>query len=353
MLPNQMKAYYKLADTHADTRSIAPAIALNPLKIKTAYGLNTISSNGTGQTIAIIDAYAYPLTTIQSNLNRFCAQYNIPSTTVVSKIMTNGGRMPVADPNWGLEISLDVQWSHAIAPGATILMIQAYSSSFTDMMAAVDYAANEFGSQTSYDGRFKSVNNKGENIVYLASSGDSGGIVSWPSSSNNVVGVGGTTLNTDANGNRTSETGWNGSGGGISIVETMQSYQQNYGLTGTKRQIPDVSFVADPNTGVPVYDNGRWYQVGGTSLSSPCYAGIIAIANQIRKAAKKPNLTTNTVLTYVYGTKTSGKYATDFFDVISGTAGHNSAHIGYDNVTGLGTPKNTASSGIIYDLSRL
>jgi len=361
-----MKAYHKVADVQK-TRSPTPTANLTPSKVRAAYGLNAVSSNGAGQIIAIVDAYAYPITTIQANLNKFCAQFSIPSTTVVSKIMTSSsGRMPSVNSGWELEISLDVQWAHAIAPGATILMVQAYSASFTDMMVAVDYAvnngatvvsmswgANEFSSQTMYNQRFKSKNNKGENVVYLASSGDTGGVVCWPSCSNNVVAVGGTSLNVDVNGNRTSETGWNGSGGGISLFEGIQTCQRNYGLTGTKRQVPDVCFVADPNTGVPVYDSGEWFQVGGTSLSAPCYAGIIAIANQIRKNGRKINLTTNSVLTYVYGTKTSGKYSLDFFDVISGTAGRFGTKVGYDNVTGLGSPKNAVSSGIIYDLSRL
>ena len=376
-----MKPYHKLADSNVSNdlhnsltnvrihgeRDIKPMVLLLPLKIRTAYGINNISANGAGQTIAIIDAYAYPTETIQSNLNTFCAQFGIPTTTIVSKIMTNSaGNLPTANSDWGLEISLDIQWAHAIAPGATILMIQAYSASFTDMMAAVDYAinnnativsmswgSNEFRLQTIYDSRFKKLNNKGDNIVHLASSGDVGGIVSWPSSSNNIIAVGGTTLNVDINGNRTSETGWNGSGGGISLVESMQSFQRNYGITGNKRQVPDVSFVADPNTGVPVYDNGTWYQVGGTSLSAPCYAGIIAIANQIRSNSRKTLLTTNSVLTYMYGTKKSGKYTSDFFDVISGTAGRHTAKINYDNVTGLGSPKIAVSTGIIIDLAKL
>lgn len=364
-----MRSYLKIAEDHVSTdRAITPKALSLPTNVRIAYGLNTISSTGTGQIIAIVDAYAMTTSAVQNDLNSFCTRYSIPTTTIVSKIMTNSsGKQPTVNAGWGLEICLDVQYAHVLAPGATIMLVQAYSASFTDMMAAVTYAinngatvvsmswgSNEFAAQTTYGALFKPTNNLGKPVTYLASSGDVGGIMSWPCASMNVVGVGGTTLTMSATGQRLSETAWNGSGGGVSLVEPIQTYQKTYGLLGTKRQCPDVSFLGDPNTGVPVCYAGKYYQVGGTSLSCPCMAGVIAIANQLRMAASKKTLSTAAILTYLYGTKTNGKYATVFFDIIVGAAGTFTTKSGFDNITGLGSPKNTSVTvGMVAELVNL
>ncbi len=161
-------------------------------------------------------------------------------------------------------------------------------------------------------------------IAFFASSGDHAEEVIYPASSVNVVGVGGTTLNLALDGTVISETGWSGSGGGKSDYEPLPSYQSNYGLTTSKRTVPDVSYNADPSTGVSVYYNGFWYIVGGTSAGAPQWAAIHALG-----------LSASNV--YLYG-KAEVAYSSYFRDITSGSNGNYNAMPGYDNVTGLGSP---------------
>ena len=197
-------------------------------------------------------------------------------------------------------------------------------------------------------------------MTFVISSGDGGsyeynpgvigdGIsVNSAASSPNVLAVGGTTLAYDANGNPVSETGWGydstqtpgdfvGSGGGVSVLEPEPSYQTAVAGVLSGRGVPDVSFEADPNTGVQQYDTsaGGWFEDGGTSLSAPCWAAIIAIANQGRVLQGHTTLNgaTDPALPAIYGLPTS-----DFNDITSGTNGVYSCTSGYDLVTGRGTP---------------
>jgi subtilase family serine protease len=162
--------------------------------------------------------------------------------------------------------------------------------------------------------------------------------------------VGGTTLNTDSNGNYTSETAWNGSGGGQSAYEAEPSWQANYPLPNDSnhaRGVPDVAYDGDPNTGFAVYDTVKyfgqrgWFQVGGTSAGAPQWAALFAIANSLRVAAGKPTLSSSSGA--VYGVAGGSSYASNFHDITSGTNGNCgtlcTASSGYDYVTGLGSPK--------------
>ena len=205
----------------------------------------------------------------------------------------------------------------------------------------MSYGGTDSSSNTAEDSYFTTP--AGHNgVTFIASSGDSGASsgVSYPAASPNVVGVGGTTLTTGAGGAYVSESGWNDGGGGISTLYSQPSYQKGVVTQSTtNRTVPDVSFDADPNSGVPVYDsydNGAsrpWEQVGGTSLAAPMWAGVIAIADQGRALNKLNTLDgpTNT-LPMLYGLPSS-----DFHDVTSGNNGY-SAGPGYDLVTGRGTP---------------
>ena len=205
----------------------------------------------------------------------------------------------------------------------------------------MSWGGAEFSSQATYESHF---NHAGTS--FTASSGDNGAGASWPATSPSVVSVGGTTLSISSGG-VVSESGWSGSGGGFSAYFTHPAYQNNF-VSNTKRAFPDVSLVADPNTGVAVYDstayNGQkgWFQVGGTSASAPMWAGIIALANQARGAA----LTGSTAALYkLAGTNYSGYYN----DIKSGSNGGFSATLGYDEVTGLGTP---IAPNVIADLGK-
>ncbi len=306
---------------------------------------------GYGQTIAIVDAYDNP--NIQQDLTTFSNQFGLPDCTSTNgcfvKAIPQG--KPRGNQGWALEEALDVQWAHAMAPGAKIILVEAKSNSFSNLLGAVDYAVSiganqvsmswggsEFSSEANYDYHF----NK-NNVSFFASSGDSGSGTSWPAASPYVVAVGGTTLNVDSSGSVSSETAWSGSGGGISLYESEQSYQTNYGISSNnKRAIPDVSYNANPNTGVPVYDSygyqgsKGWFQVGGTSAGAPQWAALTAIVNNARSTPMSS--TSYGTETLLYGAATGTDYANDFRDIITGSNGGFSAGTGYDLVTGVGSP---------------
>ena len=240
-----------------------------PAQITAAYGLNAISfasssgakvtGDGAGQTIALVEEYSDP--NIQLALNVFDAKYGLPNTTLT--VINQAGSQ--FDAGWAAEESLDVEWAHAIAPGANIVVVEASpgnspTSGFTNLMTAVQTAsqragvkvvsmswdADDFSGESVYDTAFTTTG-----ITYIASSGDNG-VIGWPAVSPNVIGVGGTTLNLDSSGNYGSETGWVYSGGGLTSNENEPGYQYSVQSTG-QRSSPDVSFDADPNTGVAVY----------------------------------------------------------------------------------------------------
>lgn len=361
-----------------------------PDMLRTAYGTNTTTALGTGQTIAIVNAYGDLPANILSNMVTFNTEFGLPATSMTIHIMPGA----IIDPLWEAEIALDTQWVHAIAPSANILLVLATSSLMSDLFAAVTYAisngativsmsfgTSEYPGEILDDATFVPVNNLGQNVTYFAATGDLGGLVNYPSISPFVVGVGGTDLTMNLSGTRLAETGASLSGGGVSLYEPKPSFQNLYGLAGAFRQAPDVSCIGD-NPGVPVFYGGIWNQVTGTSLSCPVFAAMCGIVNELRGIISKQSLTVNSCLTYLYGTRANqnvrtgivtngnpivssavvslgsvvfpGQYNTDFFDIIVGTAGSFTCVPGYDNVTGLGTPNNlTYINGIIADLVAL
>src|SRR5438309_4230485 len=250
---------------------------LSPATIKSVYNYSTSSTAGAGQTIAIVDAYDDP--TAESDLATFSSQYNLPACTTANGCFkkvdqTGGSSYPRKDAGWALEISLDVQWARAIAPGAKILLVEASSNSFTNLLAGEDYAkthagyvsnswgGSEFSGESSYDSHFAQ-----SGVSFFVSSGDSGLPAQYPSASPNVISVGGTTLNFSGT-SFLSETGWSGSGGGCSVYETANGSQSSFGQYGQvgcngKRATPDVSLDADPASGVSVYDTTRYQGQAG------------------------------------------------------------------------------------------
>jgi subtilase family serine protease len=334
-----------------------------PAQIRKAYGFDQVSfggvaGDGTGQTIAIVTAYDDPK--IASDLAQFAQTFNLvpmngiggnPKLTVVTQ-----NRHMTTNAGWALETSLDVEWAHAIAPKANILLVEARSASLGDLLGAVDTArrtagvsvvsmswgAGEFSSETAYDSYFTTTSGHA-GVTFVAASGDDGAPGIWPATSPNVVSVGGTSLSLDALGNYLGETAWTGSGGGISLYEAKPSYQSLVTLSDTRRVTPDIAYNADPNTGVPVYDtvsySGQtgWFQVGGTSAGSPQIAATMAITNQGRALASKASLDGRTqTLPMLYAAP-----STDFHDIVSGTSTGSpnySAGAGFDLTTGLGSP---------------
>jgi len=347
----------------------------SPAEIRGAYGINDIKfssivGDGTGQTIAIVDAYDDPSFADSSaggfntsDLARFDQEFGLPNPPSFEKLNEYGSpsNLPSTDPagagnsqgNWEVEEALDVEWAHAIAPGASIILIECSSANGTDMYQGVITAADlpgvsvvsmswgsgEFSGEQFFDSDFTTPSGHA-GVTFVASTGDAGSPGDYPAYSPNVVAAGGTSLYLSANGSYISETGWSGSGGGTSAFETEPVYQDGVQNTG-RRTIPDVSFDADPNTGVSVYDsyNGTsaapWEQVGGTSLAAPSWAGLIAIANQGRVAAGEATLNgASQTLPALYSLASS-----DFNNITSGSNGAFKAAAGYNEVTGIGTPK--------------
>ena len=332
---------------------------LTPAKTRHAYGFDQITNQGAGQTIGIVDAFDDP--NIESDLAVFNSQFGLPACTTSNGCFQKvyaAGVKPNTNAGWALEISLDVEWAHAIAPQAKILLVEAASNSFANLLQAVDVAVQngasvvsmswgggEFSGEISSDTHF-AVNG----VTFTASSGDSGSGVEYPAASPGVVSVGGTTLKIDSSGNYVSETAWSGSGGGQSAFEAEPLYQANYPIPndpGGVRGVPDVAYDGDPNSGFAVYDSIRlqgqrgWFQVGGTSAGAPQWAAVFAIANSLRVAAGKATLSSTNNAVYTVGS--GAAYSSNFHDITSGTNGSCgalcTATTGYDYVTGLGSPQ--------------
>lgn len=318
----------------------------HPSQIKAAYG---ISGSGAGQTIAIVDAYGSP--TINEDLKKFCTKFGLPLAQGQLTVHNMGGPLVPYDADWAMETSLDVEWVHALAPRAAILLVVAQSNSNADLFAAVQYAAQnapvvsmswggpEFANEASSDSYFQH-----SGTVFIASTGDSGSEVQYPAASPNVVAVGGTAiyLKPGTGTLKFPEVAWEGAGGGVSQYEILPSYQTSFpGITGNKRCVPDVAFAADPNTGVLVYNSNYdtstngWYVVGGTSLAAPCWAAITGLANQARAAVKLLPLTDGHQALYDLAITS---YATSYRDITMGYNGDFAALAGYDFITGLGSP---------------
>ncbi len=278
---------------------------LTPAQVTAAYG---VKGDGTGETIALIEAYNDP--TISSDLQTFDNAFNLPAPPTLTVVNQSGTAVSATAPTnsgWTEEESLDVEWAHAIAPGANILVVEANSQSIQDLLAAVNTARStpgvvavsmswgfpETSNEISYDSHFTTPAGH-QGITFIASSGDSGSLAgaSYPAASPNVLSVGGTTLLVSSSGAYQSESAWIGSGGGYSKYEPEPSYQAKVQDTGS-RATPDVAFDGDPNTGVQVYvtettrfgSQGSWMTIGGTSLGSAAWAGIIAIVDQGRALA--------------------------------------------------------------------
>jgi subtilase family serine protease len=324
-------------------------------------GSTTNPSGGSG-TIAIVDAYDYP--TAYNDLKVFSSTFGLPVPPLCSSSITTScfqvvyasGSKPRGNCGWNQEAALDIEWAHAMAPNARIVLVEAASNSFANLFKAVDVASgvvtgsgmtgqvsmswggSEFSSESGDDSHFATTG-----VVYFASSGDTGGKTIYPGVSPNVVCAGGTSVNRTG-GNFTSETGWSGSGGGPSTYESIPGYQSVIAsIVGTKRGVPDFSFDANPYTGVSVYDStscqgmSGWLVFGGTSVASPSLAGIVNLSGSQHNSS-------DTELSTIYSCyATSSCYSSNFRDIKSGTAGSFSAGTGWDFVTGVGSNIGTAS----------
>lgn len=327
-----------------------PATALGPADIRSAYQL---PDGGQGQTVAIVDAYGN--SHAEADLARYRAYWGLPECTSASGCLRivdqNGGtELPPDDPGWALETSLDLDAVSAACPACNILLVQADSPTVKALGTAVNtavrlgakFVSNSYGisgedsTESGWDHYYDH-----PGVAVTAATGDTGNVVSYPASSPSVVAVGGTTLTKNSGSSRGwDETAWAEGGSGCSQYEPQPAYQSSLATGCANRATADISAVADPDTGLAVYDtlsgNG-WLQVGGTSLSSPLMASMYALAGAPAE---------NTYpATYPYTVTGEGLY--DVTGGSNGTCGDVlcTAGTGWDGPTGLGTPLGVSALG--------
>jgi len=394
-----------------------PNTTITPSQMATAYGVNLLptSNQGQGVTIAIVDELVDP--TITSDVAAFSTQFGLPQLNGLSgngklaivndTALGTPGTSPAGDTS--IETALDVEWAHAMAPKANILLVfvpetGSLVNQFDQILHGVQLAATPSTAtnlglppvvvvSTSYGYFTGTVTGGGRhpetftgftpaqeqaldttylstgaatNVALTFSTGDYS-LPLYPAASPNVIAVGGTTLYTTARGRYLYEYAWGGvdedgaGGGGISTAFSLPTFQKNAGLSDSGRAIPDISMDADPISGVAVYSandasvndpaGDPWFQVGGTSLASPMFAGIIALAQQNRIDASQPILNSVGINDLLYGAYVSN-YSTYFHDVVFGNNNDigetdfggsinimgSNAGVGYDLATGIGSP---------------
>jgi subtilase family serine protease len=347
----------------ARTTTVTPATAAaatptgyGPTDLRGAYGLTSAAaSNGAGRTIAIVDAYDDP--NAASDLASYRSYYGLPACTVANgcfkKVSQTGSTtaLPSADSGWAEEESLDVDMASAICPKCSIILVEAKSSSMANLGKGVNeavtlgakFVSNSYGgAESSADTGYDTSYFKHPGVAITVSAGDEGYGAEYPAASKYVTAIGGTALSRSSNSRGWTESVWStssteGTGSGCSAYDTKQSWQTDTGCS--RRTIADVSAVADPATGVAVYDSygvtAGWYTFGGTSVSSPLMAGVYALAGTPSAAS--------------YPTSFPYAHTTSLNDVTTGSNGSCSgsylctAKSGYDGPTGLGTPNGTAA----------
>jgi len=364
-----------------------------PAQIRQAYGLGSLPAatttnkgayQGSGQLIVIVNAYHNG--SAGANLNTFSTRFGLPACTLLANTYKAGatlasmvtapkagdgcsfqtvyvsatgavvGTPPATNASWATEIDLDVQWVHAIAPMAKIVLIEAASASGSAIAAAMQIAAQlgassvsmSFGA-TEYAGVTQLDGVMTGKATWVAASGDNGAQVSWPAASPVVLGVGGTQLTTLS---PRAELGWSGSGGGLSVYEKMPSFQNSVTIPGNlantaanagklRRGVPDVAYNASPLSGHYVYTNGGWYSIGGTSAGTPQWAALVAVTNAVRTLSGRAAFTGTGFQQGVYGAAAASSYRANYLDITSGSNGTCATCktlAGYDLATGLGSP---------------
>jgi subtilase family serine protease len=307
---------------------------------------NVVTANPTGGGKAIAIVVAYGDGSAIYDLQSFSEQFGLPKPKI--EVVYGNGIQPPPNDDWAVESALDIEWAHAMAPKAKIYLVEAVSNATSDLLAAEEVATNlvvaagggevsnswgssEFVGETDYDSIFTT-----PGVVFFAAAGDAEGTI-WPSVSPNVVSVGGTSISRNPlTGYFQEEYAWNSAGGGPSYIETRPSYQNGVqSIVGFSRGTPDVAADGDLNSGVWVFattsGGSGWYTVGGTSVATPTWAGIVNSAGSFATSSQAE-------LTTIYGNL---GVASDFNDITLGSCsfynGYNAVK-GYDFCTGVGTP---------------
>jgi len=342
---------------HHDS-SAPPPNAETPASLACIYGLTTqvsgcpihgtteVSNAGWGA-IAIVDAFDNP--NAEEDLNTFSTQFGLPACTTDNgcfSLVYAQGSQPANDPGgWSLEIALDIEMAHAMAPNAKIILVEAQDNEDTSLYQAEDVAArlvehagggdstNSWSGPEDPSELGNDIHFRHKGVVFFASTGDSGGLPGYPAASPDVVAAGGTVILRNG-GNFTGEAGWAGSNGGPSTYEGRPSYQDVIGrIVADKRGTPDFAADASPGTGPAIYDkdgNINWTQIGGTSVSSPLLAGIV-------NAAAHKARSTHQELAGAY-TYAKAHYAKRWRDETTGQNRGYACMPGWDFVTGIGSP---------------
>jgi subtilase family serine protease len=363
-MPGHARAHFRLvvpketgASPSAAPVYLSTPVGLTPANVHTLYDLPTKASalGGKGETIALVDAFDDP--NIEADLAIFDAQFNLPACTSANGCFKKeyaAGSAPGVDAGWALEMSLDVEWAHAIAPQAKILLVEAASDNLSDLLQAVIVAASnanvvsmswgapEFSAETQVDGIFQAFSS----VAFVASSGDGGFGAFYPAASPYVLAVGGTTIEVAFSNRgvarRQRELGWSSSSGALSQFEPPSQAQSVF-LTGfPNRAVPDVAYIGDPVTGIAVFDSVPyqgffgWLQVGGTSAGTPQWSALIALAG----SASGAPINASQAAYALYSSL--GNNNGPLNDITIGTNGLCGtaclAAPGYDFITGLGTP---------------
>jgi subtilisin family serine protease len=340
-------------------RSTSPVSSgWTPQQFRQAYNVPLTQQNnkppGYGIKVAVIVAYHY--SNLQSDLNKWAQQFN--GTPIILNIINQAGS--AKNNSWALEAALSVQMINAVSPGATVYVIEAKSVSQNDMRVAMQTAVNlganivsmPFGADETFAEGSQAYLFLSSHVVWIAASGDSS-TPSFPATYPDVIAVGGTTAQLDSSYNLLSEAAWVDAGAGMSIVERMPSFQMIPSVqqrnTTAYRSVPDVAFYADPEHGAQIYASvlGGWVVVGGTSVSTAFFTGVVANVNSARKAQNLPLLTSvigqgvslQDSLYKLMSTNGGPTNSTVLHDVVNGIAGEGSypAGPGYDIATGLGS----------------
>ena len=314
-------------------------VVSNPVSGCPINGTIQVPTGGSG-VIVIVDAYDYP--SAAADLATFSTTFGLPQANF--SVQYASGRKPSngCRSGWQSEEALDIEWAHAMAPNAQIVLMEASSASNSALYAAVtaansyiaahggkgevsmSWGGSETSGETSSDHYFTQ-----SGVVYFASSGDSPGVI-YPSSSPNVVSAGGTQVNRNSSGAYTNQTAWSSGGGGASAYESRPSFQNAIqSIVGSKRGTPDLSFDSSGGSPVAVYNSncyGGWLEVYGTSVASPSLAGIINSAGSFNTSSNAEN-------TVIYSNM---GYSSYFTDITSGSCGTHSAATGWDFCTGVG-----------------
>ncbi|HYE21245.1 MAG TPA: S8 family serine peptidase [Tepidisphaeraceae bacterium] len=346
----------------------ATVVGYTPDQVRAAYQFGRLSrkaftNRGQGQTIAIVTAYDYR--TAREDLNVFSRQFGLPEVgRKMFGVMYADGVQPVVNALWASEAALDLQWAHAIAPAARLVLVEAASDLPADMFNAVakatklvnqlgggvvsmSFGFSELQSDAQWETQFKNIAT--DNVSFVAAAGNVGGQIFYPAASEEVLAVGGTTLPIDENGIRTGdEAAWADGGGGSSAFRDLPDYQSQLQIGGnsvsTRRALPDVAYNADPSTAYAVFnstpnENGDtgWQAIAGTSAGAPQWAGIVALVNQKREANGLGTMGNDQLHHFLYGVARKNQQSL-FTDITLGD-NTNPTFVGFDLATGWGSPK--------------